>query len=171
RHVTPAIIAREIAHLSSARAGGRWDSEGLAVRASEAVGEVVATYVKDESELSMTIRLPPSYPLRAVEVSCARQLGIGEARWRRWVLQIVTLLSVRDGSVLDAVLLWKRNVDKEFEGMEPCVICYSTLHPRDMALPTLACRTCSNRFHPSCLYKWFQTSHKSKCPLCQQTWA
>jgi hypothetical protein len=73
---------------------------------------VVATYVKDECELGMTIRLPPSYPLRPVEVSCARRLGIGEARWRRWVLQIVTLLSVRDGSVLDAVLLWKRNVDK-----------------------------------------------------------
>lgn len=33
-------------------------------------------------------------------------------RWRKWVLQIVTLLALQDGSVLDAVMLWKRNVDK-----------------------------------------------------------
>lgn len=33
-------------------------------------------------------------------------------RWRQWVLQIVTLLSLQDGSVLDAVMLWKKNVDK-----------------------------------------------------------
>ena len=59
---------------------------------------------------------------------------------------------------------------QEFEGIEPCVICYSTLHPRDMSLPTLVCKTCKNRFHPSCLYKWFQTSHKHLCPLCQQAW-
>lgn len=27
------------------------------------------------------------------------------------------------------------------------------------------------RFHSTCLYKWFHTSHKNKCPICQQTWA
>jgi E3 ubiquitin-protein ligase DOA10 len=80
----------------------------------------------------------------------------------------VTLLSAQDGSVLDALLLWKRNVDKEFQGLEPCPICYSVLAPKTLTLPTLACQTCSNKFHPECLYKWFNSSHKSKCPLCQQ---
>lgn len=32
------------------------------------------------------------------------------------MLQIVTLLSLQDGSVLDAVMLWKKNVDKVFAG-------------------------------------------------------
>jgi hypothetical protein len=74
--------------------------------------QICASYAKDECQLRVTIKLPSAYPLRGVEVSCDKKLGISDARWRRWVLQIVTLLSVRDGSVLDAVLLWKRNVDK-----------------------------------------------------------
>jgi hypothetical protein len=44
-------------------------------------------------------------------------MGISEGRWRRWTLQIIQLLSHQDGSVLDAILLWKKNVDKEFEGI------------------------------------------------------
>ena len=31
--------------------------------------------------------------------------------------------------------------------------------------------TVFGRFHSTCLYKWFHTSHKNKCPICQQTWA
>ncbi|CAN0400343.1 unnamed protein product, partial [Laminaria digitata] len=43
-------------------------------------------------------------------------------------------------------------------------------------LPCCRCRTlvstvCIHRFHSTCLYKWFHTSHKNKCPICQQTWA
>ena len=68
----------------------------------------------------------------------------------------------------EAILLWKRNVDKEFEGLEPCPICYSIVHPRNFSLPSIVCQTCNNKFHPDCLYKWFNTSHKNKCPLCQQ---
>jgi hypothetical protein len=58
------------------------------------------------------------------------------------------LLSNQDASVLDAILLWKKNVDKEFEGLEPCPICYSILHPKNLTLPSLECQTCQNKFHP-----------------------
>ena len=51
-----------------------------------------------------------------MEVDCTKKMGIAEGRWRRWILQIIQLLSNQDGSVLDAILLWKKNVDKEFEG-------------------------------------------------------
>lgn len=54
--------------------------------------------------------------IHQVEVECTKKMGISEGRWRRWILQIIQLLSHQDGSVLDAILLWKRNVDKEFEG-------------------------------------------------------
>ncbi|CAN0361828.1 unnamed protein product, partial [Laminaria digitata] len=107
--------------------------------------QVVASYVKEECTLEAIIQLPPEYPLRNVEVSCTKRMGVSESRWKKWVLQIVTLLSLQDGSVLDAVMLWKKNVDKEFEGVEPCVICYGILHPRDMALPQMTCKTCKNR--------------------------
>ena len=59
-------------------------------------------------------------------------------------------------------------MDQEFSGTEPCPICYCVLHMSTHKLPRMGCPTCGNRFHDACLYKWFQTANKSKCPLCQQ---
>jgi len=69
--------------------------------------------------------------------------------------------------VVDAIALWKANVDREFEGVEPCLICYAVISAANGQLPRLSCRTCAVRFHPACLYKWFKTSGKSTCPHCQ----
>lgn len=80
------------------------------------------------------------------------------------------MLNSQDGSILDALLLWKQNVDKEFEGVEPCPVCYSVLCVKTHAMPNLECKTCNNRFHSSCLYKWFSSSGKNQCVLCQQPW-
>jgi hypothetical protein len=123
---------------------------------------------QDECTLEVVLRLPLAYPLKNVEVECTRNMGISADKWKRWQLQIITLLSMRDGSVVDAVCLWVRNLEKAFEGVEPCPICYSILQPKNMTLPQKECRTCHNKFHDVCVYKWFTTSGKDKCPLCQQ---
>lgn len=73
----------------------------------------------------------------------------------------------QNGALSEAVQMWKRNVDREFEGVEECPICYSIIHTSNHTLPGLACKTCKHKFHSACLYKWFSTSHKSTCPLCQ----
>ena len=62
----------------------------------------------------------------------------------------------------------KSNLEKEFDGVEPCPICYCILHPKTFSLPALTCPTCSNKFHSTCLYTWFKSSGKSKCVICQQ---
>ena len=77
-------------------------------------------------------------------------------------------LCLRNGSVLDGLLLWKQNIDKRFQGVEECNICFYVLHGTNYQLPKLACRNCKKRFHPACLYKWFSTSSKSTCPMCRQ---
>ena len=74
---------------------------------------------------------------------------------------------VQNGSILDGLTLWKRNVDKRFEGIEECYICYYVLHGSNYQLPKLTCRTCRKKFHAACLYKWFSTSNNSTCPLCR----
>ena len=51
--------------------------------------------------------------------------SVPEIRWKHWLLQIMLMLKNQDRSVLDALYLWKENVDKEFEGIEPCQACYS----------------------------------------------
>ena len=45
----------------------------------------------------------------------------------------------QDGTLPEALALWRRNLDKEFEGVEPCPICYAVIsldHSR--SLPRLA---------------------------------
>jgi hypothetical protein len=181
------------ADAGGASAAPSWDPETFAVRAldttdastagglsasasasaSGAVGsggsrEVTATYVHEEARLTIRVALPAAFPLRRAVVTCEQRAGVAEDRWRRWELQIATLLSSRDASLVGALSLWKRNLDKEFEGVEPCPICYSVIALGDRSLPRMACPTCKHAFHSSCLLKWFRSSHESKCPLCRQ---
>ena len=74
---------------------------------------------------------------------------------------------MQNGSLVDGLQLWKRNVDKHFEGVDECYICYSVLHGSSYQLPRKQCRTCRKRFHAECLYRWFDTSNNSACPLCR----
>merc|ERR1712063_210192 len=84
--------------------------------------EVTATYVQDDFTLTVLIRLPPAFPLRSAEVDCSRTLGIPMNRWKRWSLQITLMLNNQGGTLQDALVLWKDNVDKEFDGVEPCPV-------------------------------------------------
>ncbi|KDO23636.1 hypothetical protein SPRG_11082 [Saprolegnia parasitica CBS 223.65] len=167
-NISPLLLQEEIAAIHASSEKDLWDPEEMTVRGSKVSREIITSYIKDECSLEMVIRVPASYPLRSVEVECTKRIGISEERWRRWVLQIIKVTSSQDGSLLDAVLLWKTNVDREFDGVDPCPICYSILNPKTMGLPNLPCKTCNNKYHNSCLYKWFNQSSKNKCPICQQ---
>jgi hypothetical protein len=141
--------------------------ETLSIRANRTLREATAVYKKEEACLDIVIRLPSCYPLRAVEVDCTRRLGISETLLRKWILSMASFLRNQNGALLEAIQMWKKNVDREFEGVEECPICYSIIHTTNHSLPRLACKTCKHKFHSACLYKWFSTSHKSTCPLCQ----
>lgn len=58
---------------------------------------------------------------------------------------------VQNGSIMEGLSLWKNNVDKRFEGVEDCMICFSVIHGSNYSLPKKACRTCKKRFHSACL--------------------
>uniref|UniRef100_A0A4W4E597 E3 ubiquitin-protein ligase listerin n=1 Tax=Electrophorus electricus TaxID=8005 RepID=A0A4W4E597_ELEEL len=75
----------------------------------------------------------------------------------------------QNGSIMEGLSLWKNNVEKRFEGVEDCMICFSVIHGSNYSLPKKACRTCKKKFHSACLYKWFTSSNKSTCPLCRDT--
>ena len=115
----------------------------------------------------LVIKLPPIFPLRCVKVECSRSVGISALRLRKLLLSITAFLANRNGTLLEAVEFWKENIEKEFEGMEECPICYSIVHATNHSIPKMKCKTCRKYFHRSCLYKWFSSSHKSSCPLCQ----
>ncbi|XP_031402391.1 E3 ubiquitin-protein ligase listerin [Punica granatum] len=160
---SPPLIANELSQIKKAS----FVDENFSVSVSKAANEVVATYTKDETGVDLVIRLPASYPLRAVDVDCTRSLGISELKQRKWLMSMMLFLSNQNGAIAEAIRIWKCNFDKEFEGVEECPICYSVIHTANHSLPRVACKTCKHKYHSACLNKWFSTSNKRNCPLCQ----
>ncbi|RUS70878.1 hypothetical protein EGW08_021358 [Elysia chlorotica] len=141
--------------------------EGITIKSRPAAREVLATYEMAEVTINMTITLPENFPLGKLDVACDRRVGVSQAQWDRWLLQLNIFLQHQNGSIVEGLRLWKGNIDKKFEGLDDCMICFSVIHGTTLQLPRLSCRTCRKKFHSTCLYKWFSTSQKSSCPLCR----
>lgn len=179
KNISPLLIAAEIrkvnkwgsfggAGRASSSAGDGEDGEGeLHARGSVAGREVWASYTFSDVTLEIGMRLPDVFPLRIVEVEPRSQIGMSEARWRKTMLGMTSLLRWKEGTLTEAVELWKWNLDKTFQGSTECPICYSVLHLSTAALAKMQCRTCKNLFHSDCLCKWFAKSNSSACPLCR----
>ncbi|XP_030217301.1 E3 ubiquitin-protein ligase listerin isoform X2 [Gadus morhua] len=165
RHVSPVLSAQEISSVHASTQ--TFDS--MTVKARSAAREVIATYSVDDIFIELVIQLPQNHPLGSITVESGRRVGVAVQQWRNWMLQLSTYLTHQNGSIMEGLALWKNNVDKRFEGVEDCMICFSVIHGSNYSLPKKACRTCKKKFHSACLYKWFTSSNKSTCPLCRET--
>ena len=167
-NVAPSLWYEEVDRINGVSAK-TFDNMTIKVRSS--VREVVAIYTLgddgSEGSMELVIQLPPNFPLGAVQVESGKRVGVTTSQWRTWMLQLTTFLQHQNGSIVDGLTVWKRNVDKRFQGVEECYICFYVLHGTNHQLPKLACRTCKKKFHAACLYKWFSTSNNSTCPLCR----
>jgi len=160
--VTPMLWKEEANAIAGAE-----NSENMTLKIRDSVREVVATYSIDEGSMELVVSLPSNHPLGGLNVESGRRVGVDTGQWRKWMLQLTTFLTHQNGTILDGLHLWKQNVDKRFEGVEECYICFYILHGSNHQLPKLGCRTCKKKFHSACLYKWFSTSNNSSCPLCR----
>ncbi|GFQ68562.1 e3 ubiquitin-protein ligase listerin [Trichonephila clavata] len=145
--------------------------ENLMVQARLGSREVIATYTIDDTAIELSVQLPINYPLGPTIAERRGKVVIGQLEWRHWLMQLTTVLTYQNGSILDGLTMWKRNLDKKFEGVEECMICYYILHSSSLKLPKLSCHVCRKKFHSACLYKWFHTSNNSTCPLCRHEFA
>ena len=168
KHCSPLLAARELEHLKAPDALSQLQDDAMSVKVLSS-NEVVATYTIDEYPMEIGVRIPPDFPLHGIEIRDIKRIGVSEAQWRAWLLAVQQLLSGKNGLVLDALMLFKHNVESKFQGYEgaECAICYSIISPTDHTLPNKPCRTCRKRFHGSCLFKWVSTSGASTCPLCR----
>uniref|UniRef100_A0AAY4AES9 E3 ubiquitin-protein ligase listerin n=1 Tax=Denticeps clupeoides TaxID=299321 RepID=A0AAY4AES9_9TELE len=165
RYVSSVLSSQEIASVQSST----HSFENMTVKARCASREVIATYSVDDVFIELVIQLPQNYPLGCITVESGRRVGVAMQQWRNWMLQLSTYLTHQNGSIMEGLALWKNNVDKRFEGVEDCMICFSVIHGSNYSLPKKACHTCKKKFHSACLYKWFTSSNKSTCPLCRET--
>nr|CAD7403615.1 unnamed protein product [Timema cristinae] len=107
--------------------------EVTSVKVHPTAREVVAVYHVDEVSLELSIQLPLNHPLGPVVVESSKQDG------------------GHNGSLWDGLALWKSNLDKRFEGIEECYICFSVIHGSNFQIPKLCCSTCKKKFHSPCL--------------------
>lgn len=177
RFISPQLVVEEVRKVEEwgafggkggQAAGTASESEGeLKSRGSVAGRSVWATYSLSDVHLEIKMHIPDIFPLGTVRVEADSRSGMSESRWRKTLLEMTTLLQARDGSLAEAVGLWKRNLDKCFQGIEECPICYSVLHLKTAAVPEMQCKTCKKLFHSACLYRWFKKSNSRACPLCR----
>jgi hypothetical protein len=139
----------------------------ISIKAMYSTREIVSVYKMKELNMELIIKLPPNYPLGVIDVSSVKRLGVSEQEWRNWLIQLTTYLTHQNGSIIQSLQIWKKNVDKKFSGVEECTICYNVIHGTNYQLPKKKCRTCRKLFHSVCLYKWFESIIKSTCPLCR----
>jgi hypothetical protein len=84
------------------------------------------------------------------------------------MIKVTLRAGSQNGSILEAIKTWRRNVDKHFAGcglcavapmglvftefrtagsVEECPICYATVHGVTRQLPRMSCPQCKHKFH------------------------
>lgn len=165
--ISPILINHELEDVQSKMDRLTSKDDSLTIKINKVTNEVKASYLIDDQKLELSFKLPSNYPLTNVQVIGVSRVGISEQKWKQWIMSTQRVITGMNGSVADSLELFTKNVNLQFSGFEECAICYSILHAVDRKLPTKTCPTCNNKFHGSCLYKWFRSSGNNTCPLCR----
>ncbi|KAM0284685.1 hypothetical protein ACHAQH_001839 [Verticillium albo-atrum] len=169
KYFSPIIIAEvldEVAEWASSQEAPAADENELVVKVSPMAKEITAGYEVDESLASIAIRVPAGYPLEGVNVVGLNRVAVNERKWQSWLMTTQGVITFSNGSIIDGLSTFRRNIVGALKGQSECAICYSIIST-DKKMPDKKCSTCKNLFHRTCLYKWFQSSNQNTCPLCR----
>ncbi|KAF2850280.1 RING zinc finger protein-like protein [Plenodomus tracheiphilus IPT5] len=168
KFISPPVITAALDSVSTwseEQASAEPDSP-FTIRVAPRAREITASYLVDDQTMSMRISLPPAFPLASAHVESLNRVAVNETKWQSWLRTSLGAITIFNGSLIDALTTFKRNVDGAMKGQSECAICYSIVGS-DRKLPDKRCQTCKNLFHGSCLFKWFKSSGGSGCPLCR----
>lgn len=144
------------------------EERALTLKISPKSAEITASIPVDEESppVAIGIVLPPAYPLHPALVVSRSRVLVDERKWKGWLATIQGVIMFANGSLVDGLLAFRKNVQGALKGQSECAICYSVIST-DMQTPNKRCATCKNTFHSVCLYRWFKSSNQSTCPLCR----
>jgi len=164
-----AVITADVQSAQQILASKNWASSGSQARAqvryAARARQATVTFSQSDLSVDVVLTFPASFPLAPVKIEVPNMVGISETRFRRWVLQLQKQIDV--GALATGLSYWFSNLASIVEGLEDCPICYSLVHLTSRTLPRSKCATCKHLFHNECIFKWFRTSTKNTCPLCQ----
>ncbi|KAF6817104.1 RING zinc finger [Colletotrichum plurivorum] len=170
RYFSPIIVSDALDEVSAWAASqdppADDDEKELVVKVSKTGKEITAGYEVDESMASIAVKVPAAYPIEGVSVVGLNRVAVSEKKWQSWLLTTQGVITFSNGSIIDGLSAFKRNIVGALKGQSECAICYSIIST-DKKMPDKRCQTCKNLFHRTCLYKWFQSSNQNTCPLCR----
>ena len=164
KHISPPVITAALDSVTTW--AGTATDDTFAVRVAPRAREITASYILDEQTMSMRISLPPAFPLANAHIEGLNRVAVNEQKWQSWLRTSLGAITIFNGSLIDALSTWRRNVEGALKGQTECAICYSIVGP-DRKVPDKRCGTCRNAFHGACLFKWFKSSGSRSCPLCR----
>lgn len=89
----PLIVEQELSVLSSLGKTNAMENFQVMTQKSSEGSAVNAKYKIDDNNLEMIIEIPPIYPIAQVKLNGVTRVGITEERWRRWLLNVNTVMS------------------------------------------------------------------------------
>ncbi|KAF7197399.1 E3 ubiquitin-protein ligase listerin [Pseudocercospora fuligena] len=170
KYISPLIVTsslEEVSQWNEKNVKSDPDYEAMTIKVNTRGREVLANYMVDEQTMAMKIVLPEAYPIQNARAEGINRVAVSEQKWRSWLLNCQGTIAFSNGSIIDALTNWRKNVTGALKGQSECAICYSIINDAK-ELPTKRCPTCKQMFHNQCLFKWFRSSNSSTCPLCRQ---
>lgn len=123
--------------------------------------EVIATYTIDEVKMDLVMTLPQNFPLGTIKIESSNVVVSNSSR-RNWLFHISKYLIHQNGTIGEALIMWKNNLDKKFEGIEECYICASILQGMTFETPRVCCKICKKKFHSHCLVSSLRSLSSAK---------
>lgn len=141
-YVSPILCTEELTTLISKK-----EKDGnMNIRVLMNSREVIATYNIETAKMELQLKLASNHPLGVIKVESKKHLG-GKLQGFEIVKQLSIYLSHQNGRLCDGISIWKRNLDKKYEGVEECFICYSVVQLDNLQLPKITCKACKKKFH------------------------
>jgi E3 ubiquitin-protein ligase listerin len=127
RYISPLIITASLQAVSEwAEKSVKEDPEyeKMTVKVGMRSKEVNVGYVVDEQTMAIKVILPEAYPLASAQVVGVNRVAVKEDKWLSW-LRHCSIIVGQNGSIIDGLSVWRKNVTGALAGQSECAICYS----------------------------------------------
>ena len=159
--------------IQSEVSGNKYRNDNLRTNFSLSSKLLMCNYSSHDGEIKaeLSVRFPECWPLRLGQVEVSPVVGLAKAKNARLKVAIQSVF--RLNGVQNAIQIWIENIEGFLKDVEECYICYSVTYHHGTktggggSIPNKQCRTCKYKFHSECLLKYFRTSGKTICCLCQ----
>ena len=130
--------------------------------------------LNDEIALIISIKIPPIFPLKKLEVNVKCNALLNESKLFNIKMNLNHTLNSSLENICDNLIIWSEDAKQlVILNNEPCPICFYYVNSTDKNLPTLQCYTCKKKFHSFCMKEWFKSQAqlgKETCPMCRSEW-